>query len=348
MWSGKKVFARNENSITEQLEQQRRRAMDKIKYLISIKFWRNVLGAGASKISFLSPVFAVAGFIMPLILGVSAGWLGSIFIEYTLAPKSAAMQLSMAAKTAIDQSASDADNGLGNFLKANPFSISALPVSASDALVVKDEPKVEVKNSFTTSTLAWTIPDIGAYVQGESNTKLKFIAIGENFESYKLTDVLYDRAVFQDEENNEITKFFCLAAKDSAPFIAQTIPIPQPEVIPQSNMIAATPDGQAGVITQEDLNKLMMNPFEEMRRFRMRPKFEGNEPVGIEIQWIQNDSVLGKLGVVKGDVLKSVNGIPMKNMGDITNAVNSLMNGTRFDVEVLRGNAPINLTYMVR
>jgi type II secretory pathway component PulC len=123
---------------------------------------------------------------------------------------------------------------------------------------------------------------------------------------------------------------------------------PQPEDIHQSNMIAAAPDGQAGVITQEDLNKLMMNPFEEMRKFRLRPKFEGNEPVGIEIQWIQNDSILGKLGVVKGDVLKSVNGIPTKNMDDITKAVNALMNGTRFDVEVIRDNAPINLTYMVR
>ena len=35
-------------------------------------------------------------------------------------------------------------------------------------------------------------------------------------------------------------------------------------------------------------------------------------------------------------------------MGDITNSINSLLNGKRFDVEVLRGNAPVNLIYMVR
>ena len=322
--------------------------MDKIKGLLNIKFWNNVLGVGASKISFLSPVFAAAGFIVPLVLGISTGWLGSIFIEYTLAPKRAELQLSMASKIASTQNAGTAENGLNTFLSANPFSISALPVATSEAPVVVEAPKVEVKNTFTTSTLAWTIPDIGAFVQGDSNKEAEFVAIGENFESYKLTEVLYDRAIFQDEENNNITKFFYLVANDNVPVVAQSIPVPQPDLTPQGSMIAATPDGQPGIITQEDMNRLMMNPFEEMRRFRMRPKFEGNEPIGIEIQWIQNDSVLGKLGVVKGDVLQSVNGIPMKNMGDITNAVNSLMNGTRFDVEVLRGNAPINLTYMVR
>ena len=323
--------------------------MDKIKILLNIKFWNNFLRAGASKISFLSPVFAAAGFIMPLILGISAGWLGSIFIEYTLAPRRAELKLSMAANIAAAQSAGTEDNGLSNFLSANPFSISAYPAATTEAPVHREEPKVEVRNSFTTSTLTWTIPDIGAFVQDSSNNETEFIAVGDKFESYELTEVLYDRAVFKDEENNNITKFFYLATNENAPYVAQTIPQPQPEpVVQNNNMIAATPDGQPGVITQEDLNRLMMNPFEEMRRFRMRPKFEGNEPIGIEIQWIQNDSVLGKLGVVKGDVLKSVNGIPMKNMGDITNAVNSLMNGTRFDVEVLRGNAPINLTYMVR
>ena len=323
--------------------------MDRIKSLLNIKLLNNVLRISASKISFLSPALTAAWFIMPLLLGISAGWLGSIFIEYALAPKRAELQLSMAANIAAAQNANTADNGLNSFLSANPFAISAYPVETSEMPVQKEAPKVEVKNSFTTSTLAWTIPDIGAFIQDSSNNETEFIAIGENFESYKLTDVLYDRAVFLDEENNSITKYFYLAINENAPIVAQTIAQPQPELTYNAgNMIAATPDGQPGIITQEDLNRLMMNPFEEMRRFRMRPKFEGNEPIGIEIQWIQNDSVLGKLGVVKGDVLKSVNGIPMKNMGDITNAVNSLMNGTRFDVEVLRGNAPINLTYMVR
>ena len=91
---------------------------------------------------------------------------------------------------------------------------------------------------------------------------------------------------------------------------------------------------------------------EEMGRFRMRPKFVGNDLIGIEVQWIQNDSVLSKLGVQRGDILQSINGIPMKNMADITNAFISLMNANSFDVEVVRGDSTMNLlsdrVYVVR
>ena len=68
---------------------------------------------------------------------------------------------------------------------------------------------------------------------------------------------------------------------------------------------------------------------------------------GLEIQWIQEDSILSQLGVRKGDVIKSVNGIPFTNMGDIANSINSLMNSERFDVEVTRDRKPTALRYVV-
>ena len=49
----------------------------------------------------------------------------------------------------------------------------------------------------------------------------------------------------------------------------------------------------------------------------------------------------------KGDVIKSVNGIPFTNMGDIANSINSLMNSERFDVEVTREGKPTALRYVV-
>jgi S1-C subfamily serine protease len=38
----------------------------------------------------------------------------------------------------------------------------------------------------------------------------------------------------------------------------------------------------------------------------------------------------------------------MNNMGDISNAINSLMDGSRFDVEVLRDGEQVPLSYVVR
>jgi len=328
--------------------------IDKIKDYLNSKPWRNYFRGGSSKISMLSPVFATFEFIMPLLLGVSVGWLGTIFIDYTLSPKRAALQLNMAVNIATAQNRIKPDNGLNDFITANPFSISPMPIISDAPVVVqKEEVKVEAKNSFTTATLAWTLPRIGAWIQDNTNNKVDYIQIGENFDDvYMLTEVLYDRAIFRDirdEENNDITKYLNLI-NDETPAVA-VVHTPPPVAMPpvaHSNMMAAIPGGQEGIISREDVNNLMMNPFDEMKRFRIRPKFDGNEPIGIEVQWIQNDSILGKLGVARNDVLKSVNGIPMKNMGDITNAINSLMNGSRFDVEVIRGNAPVMLTYVVR
>ena len=326
--------------------------MNKIRSYLNSKPWRNLLGSSASKISVLSPVFATFEFLMPLLLGISVGWLGTIFIDYTLSPKRAALQLNMAVNIAAAQNRVDTGNGLTDFLSANPFSISPYPAEVdSTPVITQVEPvKTQVNSSFASATLTWTFPNIGAWIQDNTNNKVEYIPIGDSFDDiYMLTEVKYDRAIFKDNEDNSITKYLNLAKSDAA--VVQTAYVPPPQQIvhsAHSNIMAAVPGSQEGVITREDVNNLLMNPFDEMKRFRIRPKFEGNEPVGIEVQWIQNDSILGKLGVARNDVLKSVNGIPMRNMGDITNAINSLMNGSRFDVEVMRGNAPVMLTYVVR
>jgi type II secretory pathway component PulC len=325
--------------------------MNRIKNLFNFEMWRNVFGGGTSKVLFLSGVFAAAGFILPLLLGISAGWLGSVYIEYSLASKSSQLRLSMATNAEAVQSKRILGNGLTDFLSANPFSISSLMEDVHKVLstpVSKDN--TEVKKSFATAALVWTFPEIGACVQDNTNNKVGYIPIGESFEEYELTKVFYDRAIFRDEENNDITKFLYLVEKEpkdrTQPGDIQPMKIIEPAAY--QDIIPAVPNGQSGVIAQELINDMINNPFEEMKRFRLRPSFVGNEPVGIEFQWIQNDSLLGKLGVVKGDVLKSINGISMKNMGDMVNSINSLINGKRFDVEVLRGNTPINLSYVVR
>jgi hypothetical protein len=43
-----------------------------------------------------------------------------------------------------------------------------------------------------------------------------------------------------------------------------------------------------------------------------------------------------------------VNGIPISNMGDVANAINSVMGGERFEVCVVRKDEPVQLNYVVR
>ncbi len=48
------------------------------------------------------------------------------------------------------------------------------------------------------------------------------------------------------------------------------------------------------------------------------------------------------VGVRKDDIIKAVNGVEISNLSDATNAVNSMMSGTRFDVKVERSGKPLN------
>ena len=110
------------------------------------------------------------------------------------------------------------------------------------------------------------------------------------------------------------------------------------------NVVAASANSE-GSISAEMVNSLVQNPFDELKRIRMRPNEKAG---GLEVQWIQNDSILRQLGVQRGDVIKSVNGIPFTNMGDIANSINSLINSERFDVEVTRGGKATALRYTVK
>jgi S1-C subfamily serine protease len=56
---------------------------------------------------------------------------------------------------------------------------------------------------------------------------------------------------------------------------------------------------------------------------------------------------LAQLGVLKGDVIRAVNGIAFQNMIDITNAVSSLMNSEHIIVEVMRDDTLTSLQYAI-
>jgi len=107
--------------------------------------------------------------------------------------------------------------------------------------------------------------------------------------------------------------------------------------------VEAAGPGVTGALPRELVDKLLMDPYEELAKIRMIPG-EG----GMKIARIASDSILASVGVIKNDVIKAVNGVTIANLGDATNAINSMMSGTRFDVTVERGGAPVELKYEVR
>jgi len=120
---------------------------------------------------------------------------------------------------------------------------------------------------------------------------------------------------------------------------AEVEPWPSEEISDENQLLI-----QEGTIENQAASYL---GHTELRNFRIRPVFEEYEPVGVAVLWISDDSLLAKLGILSGDVIKSINGIPIKNMGDMTNAINSLIEESRSTAEIIRNNV-LNRIIFVR
>lgn len=236
---------------------------------------------------------------------------------------------------------------LRDFVSGDPFlAASALPKSPDPA-------KGDEKSDITAEKLyelegvriAGTIPGISVWVEEEG--KQSVFLRGEILKGYELIAVEDDRVIL-----HKGPATLTVHLKYSGHETAKAVPPPplpaRRDPTPPPPSIRAAKGGQKGSIPREAVNKLLMDPLDEMKKFRIRPKYEGDKPVGVEVQWIEKSSFLQGLGVEKGDVIQTVNGVEIKNMGDVVNVINSLMGGDTFDVKVLRKGSPVGLTYNVR
>ena len=295
-------------------------------------------------------IYKIWLFILPVLCGFVLGRLTSTALGFGLGALTGNAGITDAAVAGANSRSAEIEKqrGLDSFLASNPFHISAQkPANEKPAETPKEEKAPEPDSGLADLILRGTLPGVGAWVENKGN--LILLLVGKDIESYKLTSVKYSEAVFR-RGKNSVTKYLTYVPLPEAPKKAET---PRPAAAPAAvsrpqntgSIVAAAPGGQEGQIASETVNQLVQNPFDELKRIRIRPSESAG---GLEVQWIQNDSILKQLGVQKGDVIRSVNGIPFTNMGDIANSINSLMNSERFDVEVTRGGKNEALRYVVR
>lgn len=116
----------------------------------------------------------------------------------------------------------------------------------------------------------------------------------------------------------------------------------------ESASSAGAGSGGGGVVSRSLIDQMLANPYELMSAVRITPYVKDGNPVGFQVRHLKRDNVLAQLGVKNGDVIKSINGIPIRNVGDVMNTIQSLMNSPSISVEVERGGSTINLSYEIR
>jgi hypothetical protein len=195
--------------------------------------------------------------------------------------------------------------------------------------------------------LVGTLPRIGAWIRDESGVSL--VLRNQAFRGWRLAAVGRDQIILE-RERRRVPLFLCLSGGTAPPAAAPATPSAAVSSLPPG-VQAAGPGGKEGRLPRELLNKLLMNPYDELAKIRFIPVTPGSGDAGgagMKVVSIAEDSLLSRLGVQEGDMVQSLNGVPIRNLADVSNAVNSLLGGTRMDVTVMRGDKPENLNYAVQ
>ncbi|MEN6476102.1 MAG: type II secretion system protein N [Syntrophaceae bacterium] len=93
---------------------------------------------------------------------------------------------------------------------------------------------------------------------------------------------------------------------------------------------------------------MMQNMEEFLGRARVVPYFKGGEPYGFRISNVDNNSPLYGVGVRSGDVIRSVNGIPIRSPEDAFKAYQQLGSLSSVQVELERGGSSLSVTVPVK
>jgi hypothetical protein len=216
-----------------------------------------------------------------------------------------------------------------------------------EPLEVSDDTKQDAL-SIDQFRLAGTLPNVGAWLTVDNATSL--ILRGQEFNGYVLDGVSPGEvSLTRDSESYPIYLTFYDPQSAGAPPPRQeaAAPAPPAEAAAGSGggeVMAAAFNGNEGTIPRELVNELIMNPMDELRKIRLVP----NESGEMTIQRIRSDSILYRLGLKRGDVLKGINDIPIKGGMDVVNVINSMMSSPRFDVSLNRGTEEGKLGYVVQ
>ncbi|MDQ3032502.1 MAG: general secretion pathway protein GspC, partial [Myxococcota bacterium] len=96
------------------------------------------------------------------------------------------------------------------------------------------------------------------------------------------------------------------------------------------------------------VDRLLSNQAELMRTARVIPHEVDGRTVGVKIYGIRRSSLLGRLGIQNGDMLRTINGFDLTEPDSVLEAYTRLRTADRLSLSVERRGQPVTMDYQVR
>ena len=101
-------------------------------------------------------------------------------------------------------------------------------------------------------------------------------------------------------------------------------------------------------VSRDLLDKLLGEQASLMRAARVIPHQEDGRVVGVKLYGIRRTSLLGRLGIQNGDMMRTINGFEMANPDSVLEAYTSLRSANDLTVALTRRGKPMNIEYNIQ
>ncbi|MBC8418959.1 MAG: hypothetical protein KJ573_09900 [Proteobacteria bacterium] len=110
---------------------------------------------------------------------------------------------------------------------------------------------------------------------------------------------------------------------------------------------ASLPAHREDVITvgRTDVQESLKNINNLLTQARIRPNLKDGKPDGFTLSYIKENSFFTKLGLMRGDIVKKINGKPINTPEDAFSFYKALESGDPLSMEINRGGQPKTINY---
>jgi general secretion pathway protein C len=171
-----------------------------------------------------------------------------------------------------------------------------------------------------------------------------------------------DRVILQ--QGSSLCQLAMFGAVQTAPAAAAVEAGAEPSEAQVAEAIAAAEEGQITVAEMEQgisrisdtqftvqrslVDKILESQAELMRSARVIPHEENGQVVGVKLYGVRRHSLLGRLGINNGDMLRTINGFDMTSPDSALEAYARLREAQRLSVAVTRRGQPVTIDYNIQ
>ncbi len=101
-------------------------------------------------------------------------------------------------------------------------------------------------------------------------------------------------------------------------------------------------------VSRDELSEQIDNLGQQLTEARLTPHFTGGQPDGFMLTNIPKESVLERIGLRNGDILKGVNGQKFSSLDELLRMYEQMQSESQLRLELERGQRTETLTYEIR